>query len=216
VAGDWVALVDFESDQATYRQVGECSGANPNQHLMILHGKVDGNHDRGPRAAYRQPTNRPLFGGQREQLVAFGFCQDFGSSLVNPHDRMPSSEPISPCDPVPGPAQLQSFGRGRYACSMSQPTFRLREKISCPSKGGIEYDFTWHRRQQVRRCRTGRLVAMKIPVTEPHCSDLQVCHPRAWGFSVSYVDSLPDGLRLQQGQRSQGCRATSDVAVHDG
>ena len=89
------------------------------------------------------------------------------------------------------PSRLQSFGRGRHACSMSQPAFRLFEKIPCPSKGGMEYDFTWHRRQQVRRCRTGRLVAMKIPATEPHCSDLQVCHPRAW--VISFVRSQSSG-----------------------
>jgi hypothetical protein len=63
---------------------------------------------------------------------------------------------------------------GQYARSMSQPAFRLCKKVSCPSKGGIEYNLTSDRRQQVRRRRTGPLVAMKILATEPHCSDLQV------------------------------------------
>ena len=96
MAGGPVTRVDFKGDQVTYRQVGECPGANPNQDLMILHNKINGNHDGGSRAAHGQPTNRPLFGGNRQQLVAFGFCQDFGTSLINPHDRMPSSEPIGP------------------------------------------------------------------------------------------------------------------------
>lgn len=98
-------------------------------------------------------------------------------------------------------AQLRGFGRSQYARSMSQPAFRRFEKISCLSKGGIEYDFTWYRRQQVRRCRTGRLVAMKILTTEPHCSDLQVCRP----FFV-FLRSQPSGRLRLQGQTSRDCR----------
>ena len=66
-------------------------------------------------------------------------------------------------------ARLRNFGMGPQRRSMSHPAFRLCEKFSCSPKGGIEYDFTWCGRQQVRRCRTGRLVAMGIPATKPHC-----------------------------------------------
>jgi hypothetical protein len=87
--------------------------------------------------------------------------------------------------------------------SMSLPTFRLCEKTPCSPKGGIEYDLTWDGRQQVRRSRTGRSVAGKVPVTEPHCRDLQVCRPVVWVFGF-LRRSLADGLRLQQGRRSHG------------
>ena len=54
---DLIHLVSLEGDQLTYRQVGECPMADADKYLVIVHGKVHGNHDGCSLPGYSQPTD---------------------------------------------------------------------------------------------------------------------------------------------------------------